>query len=491
MNKGLVALGVIVLVAVVVYVIVSAGSGTASTKTQATTLTPSTAGQSYVPVQMTDPPQVPAGTSSLVISYSSLALHTEGGAGSGWISANASGSIDLMALLNVSKTMGAVAVPNGTKINMVRFNISSAEITINGTTYNVTVPSSHVQVNLEQTAKANGTSSVLLSLSPAVVSILTSNATVFVMVPSVKAVVVPNGANQSSIKVGFQAGLNESVKAMIDESGANITVTNATLSSSGNRTSLSVTIKNNGNQSVTIRHIMLKGNLTVSVSSNAIAAKVDNLSGEIEGEVKSGSVCANVTAVGGSASPNAVGSENESPNGSANAIEVGHSNVTVGSNGAYNVSRGSHSGYGAAESYPGASETEFRGFGGESAKIVAEFNLRANASVCTSNGLVTLLGSLKTGVENVSAHVGMSQTEFRVMNFLAAANGTLMLPFTSEDVNGTGYNISAGASHTFTFNGVVSTGDGVITIVSIIGKQYKVTAGGDDGAYSSVNATDA
>ncbi len=482
MNKGLVALGVIVLVAVGAYALLSLGVPAVGPAKTTTTLATAATGYSYMPVQITDPPQVPNGTSALVISYSSVAVHTEGGVGSGWLSSNTGGTVDLMAALNVSKTIGVVAVPNGSVVNIVRFNISSAEITVNGIVYNVTVPSSHVQVNLEQSARANGNSSVLLSLSPAVVSILTSNTTVFVMVPSVKAVVVPHGANQSSIMVGFQARLNESVKAMIEESGANISITSAALSSTGNMTSLSVTVKNNGNQSVAIRHIMLFGNLTVSVNGNAVTARINNLSSEVEDQARNASVCANV-AGGPSIDSNAVGSENEGSKG----------NVSINGNGTYNTSGGSHSGYGAMvnTSGSGASETEFRGFGEDSANAIAVFNMHANASVCTTNGLNAFLSQLRGNVEDASGNAGMAQARFRVMNFLTVANGTLTLPFTSEDVNDTGYNISAGTSRTFTFNGVVSTGDSVLTIVPTAGKQYRVVAGGEEGAYATANVTDA
>ena len=99
-NKYLPALALIIVVAAVLILVSS------SLKSGAASNTP------YNMVfSLTDPPQVPIGTTSLVISYSSVQAHVVGSAGSGaWVNGSGSGTLDLMGLLNSSQVIGNVGL---------------------------------------------------------------------------------------------------------------------------------------------------------------------------------------------------------------------------------------------------------------------------------------------------------------------------------------------------------------------------------------------
>ncbi|MGI0135120.1 MAG: hypothetical protein ACREBW_09210, partial [Candidatus Micrarchaeaceae archaeon] len=129
-NKALIA-GAIVVVIVIIsgVVIFTSYSGPSYTKS-------SQSGSLSAPILLTDPAQVPSGTSALVVTYTSLMVHSSGGQGSGWVNATGSGSVNLLAVLNSSKVIGYANVSANSSINLIRLNISSAKITINGTAYN-------------------------------------------------------------------------------------------------------------------------------------------------------------------------------------------------------------------------------------------------------------------------------------------------------------------------------------------------------------------
>ncbi|HUB92772.1 MAG TPA: DUF4382 domain-containing protein [Candidatus Saccharimonadales bacterium] len=200
--------------------------------------------------QLTDPPQVPAGTQALVISYSSVRAHLSGpDNNTGWISGTGSGTVDLMGLVNSSTLIGSAIIPANASIDQVSFAVTSSYITINGTTYNVTVPGGQITAAVNAERISNG--SILIDLSPTIVTLVTDNSTVFVMLPSVKAVFVGSRklVNPARLR-GFQEG-------------ENITVGSSGLSSFGNNMTFSVTVRNNGNRSMDIRDVFLYGNFSV------------------------------------------------------------------------------------------------------------------------------------------------------------------------------------------------------------------------------------
>ncbi len=224
---------------------------------------------SGVPIQLTDPPHVPAGTQALTIHYSSVQAFYVNGTGSAWASATGSGSIDLMQLQNTSTVIGTANVPNGASITKVRFNVTSATINVNGYLYDVTLPESEITSNVTSSTTVNSTSTVLLDMSPTIITVFTSNQTLFIMVPSVKGVLIGN----ASVRAGGE--IKQWELARLHAAVPSITVTSASLAVNNQTTDLSVSVTNNGNKTVTLGEVVLFGNESanvpalINVSANA------------------------------------------------------------------------------------------------------------------------------------------------------------------------------------------------------------------------------
>ncbi len=234
MASGATIIGVVVLVIVIVagaaylFSTGSKGQYTTTTAGGSTVTTISGSGYNEVPIAMTDPPNVPNGTSALVITYSNVQVHTFGTNSSGWVNASGSGSVNLIEVVNSSQTVADANLAANTTINIVRFNITSAKITINGTTYNVSVPSNQVTVAITGSQKVNSSSAVLIDFYPTVNSHTsaqsnsTSSAVVYMMAPAGRAVILATNSTVSvSTSIGARNSLSASAKVQI---GLNVSV---------------------------------------------------------------------------------------------------------------------------------------------------------------------------------------------------------------------------------------------------------------------------
>jgi len=139
---------------------------------------------------MIDPPDAPANVVGVYVNYSSIQVHiANGGNNSGWFNVTSSGTINLMKIVSSSKLLGSAKLPNGT-YNIVRFNITSAVVTINGTSgklsnYTAKVPSGKVQATITGgvDVKADATTALLVDITPKV----TGSASSYTLVPSASA----------------------------------------------------------------------------------------------------------------------------------------------------------------------------------------------------------------------------------------------------------------------------------------------------------------
>jgi DNA-binding transcriptional ArsR family regulator len=436
---------------------------------------------------LTDPPSVPNGTQSLNITYSSLQAHYLGANNaSAWVSGSGGGSLDLMTLVNASQVIGTGKIPVNSTINIVRFSITSAYIVINGTKYNVTVPSGELTVPVTGGGRVTSNSSVLIDLSPVVATIYTSNSTVFVLVPSVKAVIVGN----VSASLGRHA-LTPLEREKLKAATPAISISSASLEVINNSTvRLSVTVKNNANESVDLRHVMLFGIPSVMVSQMGANS-------EIEAQIDALPEIMRAGMVGGdyANAPAAVGESEFSVHATAN--------TSIGSNTAGNASV-------AASGHREIPEI----INGVHVMIEAHGNASANVSVGNLTGSYSReLGDL--------VRVGAEVRLFRVLNFIVTANGTLVLPFLSGPSggckcpaagpcpmaaipclpiapiasiengteNGFGYVLGTGASVTLTFNGQIEYADGHLKITPVIGSRWKLVVQGEQGAEATTNVT--
>lgn len=244
---------------------------TTTSNTNTTTIansTTTTGTRGGTPVVMTDPAQVPAHTSAAVVSYSSLMVHS---ASSGWTQANGTGTVNLMAIQNASSgtVIGNANISSGAKIDMIKFAVTKANITVNGTTYNVSIPNSTITANVNGNVSTSSNSSIVVDITPTITATYSHNATTFVMTSSSKVIVASNTGASSQSSVGSSVSLNANAQASLNAATPSIVITNATVSTQGNVTTVHVTVKDNSSRSVALNNVVLYGPQAVNANSSA------------------------------------------------------------------------------------------------------------------------------------------------------------------------------------------------------------------------------
>ena len=224
---------------------------------------------SYIPVSITDPPQVPAGTQALYINYSSLSLHLDMNGKSVWIPVNSEGRIDVMNIINESQVIGELSTVKNSSLEGARFNVTSASITIGNVTYPVKIMETSVSAEAGSGQHINSTSGVLLSFYPVVIPLYVNGEPSFVMLPTLKAGVGSNPTLAGGIHAYWHAGSAAEVKqrypldteernALFYDYQANISVENYSMSDTGNLMRIRIGLRNAGKDNITVMGIMLK-----------------------------------------------------------------------------------------------------------------------------------------------------------------------------------------------------------------------------------------
>lgn len=222
-------------------------------------------GGSALLFSLTDPPTVPSGTTALIINYSSLETHVLLGNSSEWIAGNGSGTTNLLNLINSSQIIGLTDIPSKGVADQVRFNINSARITINGTTYNVSIPDSQVSADIYPPASLQGTGQVLIDLFPTVSAVYGNNSTSFVLLLSVKAITHQQGGQQPR---GMITGLGQDEIHDFDAIPQGISFMNATVTQVNGSSIVSVDVVNRLNATVLVRHVILLGSMNMTLRGN-------------------------------------------------------------------------------------------------------------------------------------------------------------------------------------------------------------------------------
>jgi len=237
-------------------------SPTPTTTTTTVTTTPTPTTVAYA-VALTDPPSVPSGTSAVLVSYSGVAAHTEDG---GWVYANASGSVDLLALQNLSVVLAQVSVPANATVNEVRLYVANASAVVNGTEYPLMLPSGVLKIPVTNASRA--ALGALVDLQPRVVEAYVGDQPVFIMAPAAVAVPLNYTAPPGTVH-----HIPKELRAALARSAANVTVTSAAIRVAGNETTISVTLRNDGSEPVQVLGIGVDGNWSLSVPPITIQAK--------------------------------------------------------------------------------------------------------------------------------------------------------------------------------------------------------------------------
>lgn len=252
----------------------TSAQSSAQTSTQSTTQSSSqqsTAqqGQGTLSVLLTDPPTVPAGVTKVYLSYSNLAVHSSGaGANSGWTTVKASGSIELLGTVNVSKTISSVKISAGT-YDQVRFNVTGAEVTYYGLNYSAFVQTSELTIPIVGGigVVASTPSATIIDISPTVINTGTQSSPEFIIRSVASAYPVPSGTmGMMQEQEGFQMNLmGFSWWQTIEQK------TTATLSigaASLNATYLNLKVSNTGGNSTVLNLVTVTPVVNATTSSN-------------------------------------------------------------------------------------------------------------------------------------------------------------------------------------------------------------------------------
>jgi hypothetical protein len=241
-------------------------------------------GQTNFLVMLTDPPNVPEGTTKLEVTYSGIQLHVVASDGTAnWIASEASGKVDLLSLVNVKQTIASLSIPTGSTVDRLKFTISSAEATIGGTVYPVKILSEQLVVSLKGTKLDGTTTGALIDLRPTLMRIKATDAdgavvNYYVLVPSASAVIKSN-VDEKHSKVGAQSQLddedNQELEEENDRVSGNVVITDSTLSVSGDETTFKVTLKNEGKEDASVSGLTVHGHF-VSTSSTTIRVDEGN-----------------------------------------------------------------------------------------------------------------------------------------------------------------------------------------------------------------------
>jgi type VI protein secretion system component Hcp len=227
-----------------------------------------TSGTAPFLVMLTDPPTVPAGTTSLNLTYSNVSLHvTYQNGTAAWLPVNASGTVNLFSLVNMSQTIASTAIPSGSKVDRIQFTIADVDAVVKGEMYNVTALSNTLIVTVANSQVNQTLSGVLVDFNPTLVQIQATDANgttvyYYVLVPSATATIIGD-LSKEQIKVGTIVELEENNRAklvhVVEKFSNNVTIVSASLSVSGNVTTLSVTIKNEGDVTFRVFGLTLHG----------------------------------------------------------------------------------------------------------------------------------------------------------------------------------------------------------------------------------------
>ncbi|MDG6901661.1 MAG: DUF4382 domain-containing protein [Nitrososphaerota archaeon] len=260
------------------------GSGNTSTNTSqpptsgGTTTSGGAASTGQMALMATDPPMTASGVSRTVVHYNNLAVHQESSgsasgsssasSSSGWTRFNVTGSLDLMAVVNVSKTIAVADIDAGT-YNMVRFNITSASVIYNGQNYTATVRTGELTIHTTGNIQVNSSESTaaLIDLRTFVVNSGNSSNPQFYISASAVATEVPAQATTSAdMQVGATADLNGAAwfQSFEEQTSAKLIITGISLSSN----SLSLTVSNTGGSKANVKTVIVTP-VKMGVKANA------------------------------------------------------------------------------------------------------------------------------------------------------------------------------------------------------------------------------
>lgn len=221
--------------------------------------------QASLAIQLTDPPTVPGGTTSLNLTYSSISLlvgePTSGGQQTTkTVTVANTATLDLLRLQNISQTIALASLPNGTVIYSFSLTVTGISIDVNGTKSPVTLATggSTLTVTLPTPSAIQGSNIALLRLSPVIVSTPGG----YQMIPSAVGIVRSERHGESQEQVGSQQTLTSQDENQLRQAQGVLTANLTVLSVAGNSSTITVRVENTGNSSVVLNAIAIHGNFS-------------------------------------------------------------------------------------------------------------------------------------------------------------------------------------------------------------------------------------
>ena len=180
-------------------------STSGSTTTTSTSKADSQQGTGTLVLQILDPPNVPAGVTSVYVTYQDIWVGSDGG----WIDLNQSGTINLMTVVNFTQTIANAKVQAGS-FNRLMMNISSVVVTWKSTNYSASITNDQLTIPIIGDLKVSNlaTSGAVIDISPTIIEHMAYNSTggqypTFVMIPSANAYIVPSNQTRSAANRGW------------------------------------------------------------------------------------------------------------------------------------------------------------------------------------------------------------------------------------------------------------------------------------------------
>lgn len=270
-------------------------------------------------VQLTDPPIVPAGTTSLNLTYSAIDLIVSEPGQNNTVTTNdvtvtpqgGSATVDLLQLQNVSQTIATATIPANSTVYSFGFAVTGITIAMNGTSppSNVTLATggSTFQVALAGPVTIGGTSAALLQLNPIIVNTPTG----YQMIPS--AVAVVNGGSHLSSQdkvVGSRHQLTSQDNSELRGAKGQTSSRLVALSSNGTSTTLTVEVNDTGSGPIRLTAIGLHGSFVQSGATGCPTPSTNSTSSSSTNSTSTTSSSTNSTNMDSSYGEQASGHDN-------------------------------------------------------------------------------------------------------------------------------------------------------------------------------------
>ena len=433
-----------------------------------------------VSILMTDPPHVPTGTQALIVSYSSLKVLISNSTGRFWRQINATGTVNLLSLVNFSRNLSAFNLPANSLVEMMSINISNASITVNGTKYPVVLSNRSVSARVFYSGNSSSYN-ILFDMFPTVSAVVSGNQTTFVMSPAATAATVDKHAQQllgqtPGSNYGL-AKLSDSDEHALSESRANISITNASIMLIGNQTTISVTVSDNSNHSTGLFSAVVYGNASYELNLNITPLPAGPLNAKMPRRIFT----------------------------YQNQVMQDMMNFTPG-----NIGNGE-----GQDGMPNPNMISMR-FNGSTAQALME-NLSNDSRRYAIGNILKSMGSGDVNVNftgdiasgrfgrDISAanYAREKLMEFNSVSFFIRSNGTMSLPrpigiIMADNVHKdlvmpasmfSEYNLGAGKSATLTYDGSLQFANGRLGVQFRAGERYTIVVVGTNGASASINVT--